>query len=125
MIEIFTDLGSTEDEINEKYPLQDEWVKKIHFWLYQNKLLLIVIGLLIIIYLFDYEEITPIKQSGGGITSPVSSTFGFVTNVLGKFLRMIMLIITVILTPTIPILLYCLIVYYVIKKFLFMITSIK
>ena len=144
-IEIFTDIGSTEEEINEKYPPQNKF-DKIHIWLYQNKFLLIIICLLIIFYLLNDRddntqiENTPLptqsgggrksfKQSGGGsmakLASPVSSTFGIVTGALGKVLRFFMLIITIILIPTIPIVLYCLVAYYIIKKFLFMVTTIK
>ena len=140
-IEIFTDIGSTEEEINEKYPLQNN-LDKIHLWLYQNKFLLIIICLFVIFYLLnegdDSNEIqiprqvgggSKFKQSGGGsmakLASPVSSTFSIVTGALGKVLRFFMLIITIILIPTIPIVLYCLVAYYIIKKFLFMVTTIK
>jgi hypothetical protein len=132
VIEIFTDIGSTEDEINEKYPPQNELIKKIHIWLYQNKQILMIIGILIIIYLFNNVD-EPVQytynQSGGGtmskLGSPIGSTFSLVTSVVGRLFRMVMLIVTIILIPTIPILLYCLVAYYIIKKFLFMITSIK
>ena len=132
VIEIFTDIGSTEDEINEKYPAQNELIKKIHIWLYQNKQILMIIGILIIIYLFNNVD-EPVQytynQSGGGtmskLGSPIGSTFSLVTSVVGRLFRMVMLIVTIILIPTIPILLYCLVAYYIIKKFLFMITSIK
>lgn len=133
VIEIFTDIGSTEDEINEKYPPQNELIRKIHLWLYQNKQILIIFCLLVIIYLFSIDD-EPVEythnQSGGAgamskLANPVGSTFNMVTSVVGKLMRLVTLVITIILVPTIPILLYCLVAYYIIKKFLFMITSMK
>ena len=59
------------------------------------------------------------------VTSPVSTTFGMITNALGKFLKLLMLLIMIVLVPSVPIILYCLIAYYVIKRFLFMVTSVE
>lgn len=131
-IEIFTDIGSIEEEINEKYP-QENRFNKIYFWIFQNKNLLIVICLLLILYLLNNNNNTNdnpiiINQTGGGWTklaSPVSSTFGLVTSIIGKLFSILMLLITIILIPTLPIVLYCLVAYYIIRKFLFMVTSIR
>ena len=150
-IEIFTDIGSTEEEINDKYPLQEELTtyQKIIKYLEEHKLILIPILLTIvlietIIYFISYKkssinqsggdgEVAPTEAKGGAgkksllssASSPVSSTFGIVTKALGYFFRLIMLLITIILVPTIPILLYCLLAYYVIKRFVFMVTTVK
>jgi hypothetical protein len=127
VIEIFKDISSTEDEINEKYPVKENLIAyKIHEWLYKNKIILMVTLTLLIIYLLNYEE-QPIEinQSGGGLSAPVSGVFGIVTGALGKFFKVIMLILTIVLTPAIPIVLYCLVAYFIIKKFLFMVTTIR
>ena len=59
------------------------------------------------------------------ISSPVSTTFGMVTAVISKFLKFLLLLLMIIMVPTIPILLYCLVAYFVIKKFLSMFTRLK
>jgi len=48
-----------------------------------------------------------------------------ITNVLGKFLKLLMLLVMIVLVPSVPIILYCLVAYYVIKRFLFMVTSVR
>ena len=137
-IEIFTDIGSTEDEIKHKQPRLPEVTiyQKISGWIEKYKLIDVPVMLILLIYLFDNSnnksngKLNKTNQSGGAgymsqAMSPVSSTFTLVTSALGHFIRLITLIITIIMVPTIPILLYCLAAYYVIKRFLFMITTIK
>lgn len=129
-IEIFTDIGSTEYEINDKYPplLDLTAYQKFTIWVEKYKLIIVPIMLIVIIYLFDNHKIIK-TQNGGGLmsqaASPVSATFGLVTGALGNFIRLIMLIITIIMVPAIPILVYCILAYYIIKRFLFMITTVK
>lgn len=130
-IEIFTDIGSTEDDINNKYPQPEtlNLYQKIVQWAERYKLIVVPVLLILMIYLFDNSD-KKINQSGGAgllakAASPVSSTFGLVTAGLGHFFRLITLIITIILVPTIPIVLYCFLAYYVIKRFVFMITTVK
>ena len=64
-------------------------------------------------------------QTGGGMTSPIASTFNMVLNAVSQFFRFILLILTIIMIPAVPILLYCLIAYYVIRKTVLMFTTLK
>lgn len=151
-IEIFTDIGLSEEDINNKYPEQDEpsIIDIMKEYAVKYKIIVVPVLLMILIYLFDNDISSfPVKQSGGFIqsggdgenvaaaaapkssgylskaASPVSSTFNIVMGTVRKLFSLVSLIITAILIPTIPILVYCGVAYYVIKKFLFMITSLK
>lgn len=146
-IEMFDDTGLNEEEINKKYP-ELTFNQKIKDYLKTYKNQIIVGGLIfiILIYLLNRIEINnKILQSGGNpmeasmdmrdpsqeqsvgskIMSPMSSTFGMVTTVLGKFLKLLLFLVMIILVPTVPVLLYCLLAYYVIRRFLVMFTRLK
>jgi hypothetical protein len=159
-IEMFTDVGLSEDEINKKYP-EPTFLKKIKNFINNYKILIAPLIIIIIIYLVEViskqsANNSPhiFKQSGGNpmmaeealsqsassganmesssgsstmrkVRSPVSSTFGMITSVLGKFLKLLMLLVMIVIIPSVPIILYCLVAYYVIKRFLFMVTSVE
>lgn len=153
-IEIFSDIGLTDDEINQKYPKNQyehqDITHRVSNWIEQHPIIFSVTIIIILIILVDLnltKKSIKIIQSGGNpmentrndmmnsdgtgketmrkIKSPVSSTFGMVTGALGKFLKLLLLLVMIVLVPTIPILLYCLVAYYIIKKFLLMFTKIK
>lgn len=77
------------------------------------------------------QQMNEMEEGGGKpgysskIMSPVSSTFNLVLTVVGKFLKLILLLFMIILVPTVPILIYCLMAYFVIRKFLNMFTTIR
>ncbi len=65
------------------------------------------------------------NQKPSKLMSPVTSTFNLVISVVGKFLKLILLLFMIILVPTVPILIYCLVAYFVIRKFLNMFKTIR
>lgn len=134
-VNIFTDIGALEEEIHQKYQTVPFWEKVKLTLLDHKKVIIPFLFIIALIFLLsEPESPEPVnyigKQSGGAgvmgkIASPISSTFGMVTGVLGKLFRLLTLIITIIMIPLIPIMLYCLVAYFIIKKFLFMFTSLK
>lgn len=66
----------------------------------------------------DMNAIPEIPKTPSVLASPISSTFGFVTSVIGKILKLIFLFFVIILIPTVPIVLYALAAYFMIRKFL-------
>ncbi len=57
-------------------------------------------------------------KTASALASPISSTFGFVMSVITKILKFIFLFFVIILVPTVPLILYAVAAYFMIKKFL-------
>lgn len=68
------------------------------------------------------EELTEMIHNPSKIASalavPISSTYGFVTSTINKILKILLIVLGVIFFPVVPLVLYIIVAFFMIRKFL-------